>query len=119
MTDNESRQLVGVCLLVDSNAMTTVDRRLIDELATGRFLHDGRNVVLLGPPGVDKTPAPTARSRRAAATLLANEPLAPSSAAASPSRRLPLRENLSLTATDDGLKMRFVERSRTKWVNLK
>lgn len=27
---------------------------LIDELATGRFLHEGRNVVLLGPPGVGK-----------------------------------------------------------------
>jgi DNA replication protein DnaC len=32
-----------------------LDRRLIDELATGRFLSEGRNVVLLGPPGVGKT----------------------------------------------------------------
>ncbi|MGH9943836.1 MAG: IS21-like element helper ATPase IstB [Pyrinomonadaceae bacterium] len=32
-----------------------VDRRLIEELATGRFLAEGRNIVLLGPPGVGKT----------------------------------------------------------------
>lgn len=33
----------------------SLDKRIIDELATGRFLHEGRNVVLLGPPGVGKT----------------------------------------------------------------
>lgn len=33
----------------------SLDRRIIDELATGRFLHEGRNVVFLGPPGVGKT----------------------------------------------------------------
>jgi DNA replication protein DnaC len=33
----------------------SVDPRLIEELACGRFLHEGRNVVLLGPPGVGKT----------------------------------------------------------------
>jgi DNA replication protein DnaC len=33
----------------------SLDRRIVDELATGRFLHEGRNVVLLGPPGVGKT----------------------------------------------------------------
>jgi DNA replication protein DnaC len=27
-----------------------LDRRLMEELATGRFLSEGRNVVLLGPP---------------------------------------------------------------------
>jgi DNA replication protein DnaC len=32
-----------------------LDRRLLDELATGRFLAEGRNVLLLGPPGVGKT----------------------------------------------------------------
>jgi len=36
-------------------AQPGLDRRLIDELATGRFLAEGRNVVLLGPPGVGKT----------------------------------------------------------------
>ncbi len=32
-----------------------LDRRLVEELATGRFLSEGRNVILLGPPGVGKT----------------------------------------------------------------
>lgn len=39
----------------DFAAQPSVDRRMIDELATGRFLADGRNLVLLGPPGVGKT----------------------------------------------------------------
>lgn len=33
----------------------SVDKVLVEELATGRFLADGRNVILLGPPGVGKT----------------------------------------------------------------
>lgn len=39
----------------DYAAQPGIDRRLIDELATGRFLADGRNIVFLGPPGVGKT----------------------------------------------------------------
>jgi DNA replication protein DnaC len=39
----------------DFSAQPSVDRRLIDELATGRYLGEGRNVLLLGPPGVGKT----------------------------------------------------------------
>lgn len=39
----------------DFAAQPGLDRRIIDELATGRFLEEGRNVVLLGPPGVGKT----------------------------------------------------------------
>jgi DNA replication protein DnaC len=39
----------------DFAAQPSLDRRLVDELATGRFLAEGRNVVLLGPPGVGKT----------------------------------------------------------------
>lgn len=39
----------------DYSAQPSIDRRIIDELATGRFLHEGRNVVLLGPPGVGKS----------------------------------------------------------------
>jgi DNA replication protein DnaC len=39
----------------DFEAQPGVDRRLIEELATGRFLYEGRNVVFLGPPGVGKT----------------------------------------------------------------
>jgi DNA replication protein DnaC len=33
----------------------SIDQRLIEELATGRYLDEGRNIVLLGPPGVGKT----------------------------------------------------------------
>lgn len=36
-------------------AQPGLDRRLIEELATGRFLHEGRSLVFLGPPGVGKT----------------------------------------------------------------
>lgn len=39
----------------DFHEQPSIDKRLIDELATGRFLHEGRNVVFLGPPGVGKT----------------------------------------------------------------
>jgi DNA replication protein DnaC len=39
----------------DFAAQPGLDRRVIDELATGRFLGEGRNVLLLGPPGVGKT----------------------------------------------------------------
>jgi DNA replication protein DnaC len=39
----------------DFAAQPGLDRRVVDELATGRFLHEGRNVVLLGPSGVGKT----------------------------------------------------------------
>lgn len=39
----------------DFAAQPSIDRRVVEELATGRFLVEGRNVVLLGPPGVGKT----------------------------------------------------------------
>ena len=39
----------------DFAAQPSIDRRLIDELATVRFLSEGRNIVLRGPPGVGKT----------------------------------------------------------------
>ena len=39
----------------DFGQQPSIDRRLIDELATGRFLAEGRNIVLQGPPGVGKT----------------------------------------------------------------
>jgi len=39
----------------DFSFQPSLDRTLIEELATGRFLHDGRNIVFLGPPGVGKT----------------------------------------------------------------
>jgi len=39
----------------DFQEQPSIDKRLIEELATLRFLSEGRNVVLLGPPGVGKT----------------------------------------------------------------
>jgi DNA replication protein DnaC len=39
----------------DFTAQPSIDPRLVDELATGRFLAEGRNIVFLGPPGVGKT----------------------------------------------------------------
>lgn len=39
----------------DFSAQPAVDRRLVEELATGRFLSEGRNIIFLGPPGVGKT----------------------------------------------------------------
>jgi DNA replication protein DnaC len=39
----------------DFAVQPSLDRRLVLELATGRFLQEGRNVILLGPPGVGKT----------------------------------------------------------------
>jgi DNA replication protein DnaC len=39
----------------DFGAQPGVDKRLVDELRTGRYLQEGRNVILLGPPGVGKT----------------------------------------------------------------
>jgi DNA replication protein DnaC len=44
----------------DFAAPPSLDQRLIDELATGRFLAEGRNVIFLGPPGVGKTHLATA-----------------------------------------------------------
>lgn len=44
----------------DFGAQPSLDRRLVEELATGRFLSEGRNLVLLGPPGVGKTHLATA-----------------------------------------------------------
>jgi DNA replication protein DnaC len=39
----------------DFSAQPSVDHKLIDELATLRFVEDATNVLLIGPPGVGKT----------------------------------------------------------------
>jgi DNA replication protein DnaC len=39
----------------DFDAQPSVDHKLVDELATLRFLDDATNVLLIGPPGVGKT----------------------------------------------------------------
>jgi DNA replication protein DnaC len=35
----------------DFSAQPSVDRKLIDDLATLRFIEDATNVLLIGPPG--------------------------------------------------------------------
>ena len=39
----------------DFSFQPSIDRVLIEELATGRFMDEGRNVIFQGPPGVGKT----------------------------------------------------------------
>lgn len=39
----------------DFKAQESVDRKVIDELATGRYIQEGRCIALIGPPGVGKT----------------------------------------------------------------
>ncbi|MGB4988877.1 MAG: IS21-like element helper ATPase IstB [Pyrinomonadaceae bacterium] len=39
----------------DYSVQPSVDRRLIEELHTLRFVDEGRNIIFLGPPGVGKT----------------------------------------------------------------
>jgi DNA replication protein DnaC len=39
----------------DFSFQPSIDRTLIEELATGRFMSEGRNVIFQGPPGVGKT----------------------------------------------------------------
>ena len=39
----------------DFSAQPSVDKKLVDELETLRFLEDATNVLLIGPPGVGKT----------------------------------------------------------------
>ena len=39
----------------DFSAQPSVDKKLVDELATLRFLEDATNVLFIGPPGVGKT----------------------------------------------------------------
>ena len=39
----------------DFKAQPAVDKRLVEELSTGRFLSEGRNIIFLGSPGVGKT----------------------------------------------------------------
>lgn len=44
----------------DYSAQPTLDRKLIDELSTLRFVEEKANVLLIGPPGVGKTMIATA-----------------------------------------------------------
>ena len=50
----------------DFDAQPGVDRRLINELGTCRYLETATNVILIGPPGVGKTPLSVGLARQAA-----------------------------------------------------
>lgn len=50
----------------DFDAAPNVDRKLIDELATCRYLESATNVLLIGPPGVGKTHLAVGLGRAAA-----------------------------------------------------
>ena len=39
----------------DFSFQPSIDRTLVEELATGRFMSEGRNIIFQGPPGVGKT----------------------------------------------------------------
>lgn len=72
---NEKRMKMGIQIAhfplqrsledFDFALQPSIDRKLIRELETGRYLANGENVLLLGPPGVGKTHLAIGLGRRA------------------------------------------------------
>src|SRR5450759_4165274 len=50
----------------DYDAASGVDRHLIEDLATGRYLESATNILMIGPPGVGKTHLAVGMARKAA-----------------------------------------------------
>jgi DNA replication protein DnaC len=74
----------------DFDAQPSLDRKLVDELASLRFLEDATNILLVGPPGsarrCSRSASPGKRSRPATASTTPAPPTSPPAATAPPSR---------------------------------
>jgi hypothetical protein len=77
----------------DFTLQPSIDRRLIHELETGRYLAAGENVLLLGPPGVGKTHLAIGLGRKA------------------------IEQGASCLAADDGLVAQPAGGKRRRWRN--